>query len=95
MNAYFESLLKSNNMDKSQLILVEDKATMPASELLQQLHRDWDEDESSFSDHGLATTRTSCTSIDISARYKVGLEAEGDSGTMEDLNSSSYCSKVQ
>mmetsp|Transcript_5158 Transcript_5158/g.12328 ORF Transcript_5158/g.12328 Transcript_5158/m.12328 type:complete len:121 (+) Transcript_5158:273-635(+) len=86
MNAYFEALLKNNNVHKSQLFLVDDTAALPASELLRQLH----DDESSSSDQ-VPATRVSCASIDISSsRHSFNLETEGDNEIMGNLESSTW-----
>lgn len=93
MNAYFESLSRTNNVRKSQLFLVDDKAALPASELLQQLHHNSSSDVSSSDDQG-PEGPVSCASIDIRTlanRYSFNFEDQGNDGVIEDLNSSAWC----
>ena len=86
MDAYFESLLGANNIRKSQVFLVEDKAALPASELLEQLQH---EDESSSSDHSPAR-RTSTISLDVRAFASRHSFNQEDHEVMDDLGTGTW-----
>lgn len=85
MNAYFQSLLGSNNVRRSQVLLVEDKAALPAIELLEHLHEL--EDASSSSDQ---EPRVSRVSLDIRAMKSRHSFNQEDNTASEDLDSAAW-----